>query len=379
MIRAHITDAEVMAAVRPGELSAYLYATGWRLTERTDNVAYWLWGHAGDEVEIAQPCNVAFRDYALRVGDAVVTLAAVENRSELAVLRGISQSTWDVYEYRPVPAGPMVPIDDGIAAYESLRALVAAAAYPVCAERDVPVQPTRRPQSVTDFLREVRLGPAGDGWFAVAAQVPVPPCWDGRRRSAPDGRRRDEPLGRRVSLRLDEAVRAATEAADSALVNRDGPDVFAAAVAQGVSANLCEALHGLGGPGTNSYELAVSLGAGRAGPALAPIRVRSDQLAVLKEAAAQLRAHVPEQGVTLTGEVVRLRRVDDTGGEITVVGRVEDGEPLRRIWIGLNDVDYGAAVRAHRDMRPVSVRGNLLRRGDRYHLTEPAGFRVEPG
>lgn len=97
---------------------------------------------------------------------------------------------------------------------------------------------------------------------------------------------------------------------------------------------------------------------------------------MLKEAASELRARTPEEGVVITGEVVRLHREPGGAGEITLVGRVDDQEFLRRIWMDLPGEDYELAMRAHQEMHEVSVTGNLVRRGTRYVLTSPSGFRI---
>jgi hypothetical protein len=109
---------------------------------------------------------------------------------------------------------------------------------------------------------------------------------------------------------------------------------------------------------------------------LAPVRFRRDHLPVLKEAAVELRARTPEEDVVVIGKVVRLHREAGGAGEITLVGRVDDQEPLRRIWLDLPTDDYATAMRAHQEMREVSVAGNLVRRGTRYVLAQPAGFRI---
>lgn len=186
-----------------------------------------------------------------------------------------------------------------------------------------------------------------------------------------------EPPERQVSLRLYQAVRAAHEAADAALLSADGLEPFTAGVDQGVSANLCEALAGFGGSAGHQFQISVSLAATRRNAAaLAPVRFRRDHLSVLKEAAVELRARTPEEDVAITGEVVRLHREGQTTGEITLVGRMEDSEVLRRIWMNLPISYYETAMRAHQEMRQVTVRGSLIRRGTRFYLSGPTGFRV---
>jgi hypothetical protein len=182
-------------------------------------------------------------------------------------------------------------------------------------------------------------------------------------------------LERQVSLRLYQAVRAAHEAADAALLSANGLEPFTAGVDQGVSANLCEALAGFGGSAGHQFQISMTLAATRRNAAnLAPVRFRRDHLPVLKEAATELRARTPEEDVAITGEVVRLHREGQSTGEITLVGRIEDSDVL-----DLPISDYEAAMRAHQEMRQVMVRGSLIRRGARFYLSGPTGFRVLAG
>jgi hypothetical protein len=385
VIRARVTDAEALAARTPAELSMYLRSLGWRLAERNGTLASWI-RSAGDdgEFEVLQPLDPASRDYAARVGDVVATLAVAEDRSELDILRAITEVSDDVHTVRIFPADEppgLIALEDGVTAYESLRSLVVAGAYPVFAAQHRVVQPARKPQELTDFLRTVRIGPAVEGSYTLSVHTPVPPrlaqhqplLFEGE-----DGRwAEDYPVARQVSLRMYAAVRAAHGAAETALLSSDGLDPFTHAVPEGLSANLCEALVGLGGSVGHPFEVSLSLAAVRGeATELAPVRFRRDHLPVLKEAAVELRARTPEEDVVVTGEVVRLHREAGGAGEITLVGRVDDQEPLRRIWLELPTDDYATAMRAHQEMREVSVAGNLVRRGTRYFLAQPAGFRI---
>lgn len=157
----------------------------------------------------------------------------------------------------------------------------------------------------------------------------------------------------------------------------EGLDCFTGGIDKGISANLCEALVGLGGGGQHPFEIALEPAASR--PiltAFAPVRFRRDHLPVLQQAAEDLRARTPESDVVVTGNVVRLHREPDSAGEITVVGRIDDQDALRRVWMELPASAYDIAMRAHERMCPVSVRGILIRRGTRLFLARPTGFEV---
>ena len=348
-------------------------------------MAFWGLPFDGDELEVMQPLDPGLRDYPSRVGDAIVVLSVAEGRSELDVLRQVSESTRDVHTVSLFPADApagMIAIEDGATAYDSLRGLVSAAAYPVFAQQQRAVHPARKPQGLTDFMRGVRVGPAAAGSYVLAAYTPVPPQLSGQPSLLDElggvtGPPEEEPLERQVSLRLYEAVRATREAADAALLSADGLEPFTTAVGRGVSANLCEALAGFGGGAGHPFQLSVSLAATRRhATTLVPVSFRRDHVPVLKEAAAELRAITPEEDVAVTGEVVRLHRERQSAGVITLVGRIEESDVLRRIWVDLPVADYEAATRAHQLMRRVTVRGNLVRRGTRFHLLGPTGFRL---
>jgi hypothetical protein len=362
----------------------YLRSTGWQLTERAGTVAIWVRATGSDgEFEVLQPLDPNSRDYAARVGDAVATLAVAEDRSELDILRAITDVSDDIHSVSIFPADEppgLIVLEDGVTASESLRNLVVASAYPVFARQHRAVQPARKPQELSDFLRTVRIGPAVEGSYTLAVHTPVPPrlaqqppLFDSETQPWSD----DYPVGRQVSLRMYAAIRAAHAAAEAALLTSDGLDPFTEAVGKGLSANLCESLAGLGGSAGHPFEMSLSLAAVRAEPTqLAPVRFRRDHLPVLKEAAVELRARTPEEDVVVTGDVVRLHREAGGTGEITLAGRVDDQEPLRRIWLDLSEDDYATAMRAHEEMREVSVSGSLVRRGTRYVLTHPSSFRL---
>ncbi len=276
----------------------------------------------------------------------------------------------------------MIGLDDGVQALESVRNLVMAAAYSVRSEQQKAVQPARKPAEVLRFLRDVRIGPSTEGSYVLNVHTPVPPLLAaGRTVLIVDGFDEvTEPFERRVALRLYDAVAAAGNAANEALVSDDGLDAFTAAVRHGISANLCEALVGIGGGSGHPFEISLSLAASRPLPGrrLPAVRFRHDHLPVLAAAAQELRERVAEDSVTIVGNVVRLHREGAGSGEISIAGTVEGDDRLRRFWMDLPESDYLQATRAHEQMLGVSVRGDLLRRGTRLYLRSPAAFQVFP-
>ena len=366
----------------------YLRSRSWETRERDATSVQWVRVVDGEEFEAVQPIDSGLRDYGIRVLDVLQVLAVVEDRSELDVLRDISNVSMDVHSIRAFPTDRppgMIGLEDGVQAFESLRNLILAAAYSVSAEQPKAVQPARKPAEVWRLLREIHIGPSTEGSYAITAHTPIPPrltsgqvpLFESDYVSALEP---SEPFERKVSLRVYDAVQAAHGAANAALTSPHGLDAFTASVNRGVSANLCEALVGLGGETGHPFELGLFLAASRPlrHRELKPIRFRHDHLPVLEAAAQELRERIAEEAVAVVGNVVRLHREGSGAGEISVAGTVEGEDRLRRIWMDLPAEDYVQATRAHEQMLNVSVRGDLVRRGTRHVLKSPSGFQVIP-
>ena len=102
-----------------------------------------------------------------------------------------------------------------------------------------------------------------------------------------------------------------------------------------------------------------------------------ESLPVLKEAARELRARLPEEDVRFRGNVIRLHREGNLGsGEFTVAGSIV-GDPdgkLRRVTISLAESDYEEAIAAHRSYEDVEMLGSLVQRGNRTSLLQAREF-----
>ena len=145
---------------------------------------------------------------------------------------------------------------------------------------------------------------------------------------------------------------------------------FHAAAAQGVSANLCEALAQLvAGDEVAELELLFGWAASRpVGDGVTrQIRLGSDIGTVLQEAARQLRATAPMPDFTLEGFVVRLESNAPSEGGTVVVAVVVDGRPLK-VRVAMKAEDYAKAIAAHRATHLLRCDGELTRVAKSYRL-----------
>jgi hypothetical protein len=333
--------------VRVAEISSYLSATGWReLPQRWRGAA--IWSRAGTEVLV--PPRDDLGDIDLRIGELLRGLAEAEGRGVGEVAKAIITPQLDATTYRALPGADPAGFPSlltGMRALRAIRKLLDTAARTVLEGPRTAFSgaPTGRVEQLLDAVR-LTVDPHPD--LALTLLLPLDP--DG----APG-------LGRAVATQLYDAAGALHEAVE----DDDDPAALDAAAAAGVSADFCAALSDLAGDGRRDpFQLDF-----RWAPA-APSELPARTLRFPAEAGVRIR------------QAARRLRQADLAGPTTVTGLVEslhddeDGEQRRRIlvrgelrtdrgssggrgvWVRLDDPDsYRTAVEAHRDRRPVRVRG----------------------
>ena len=116
-MKATIRDAATLSALKPLEIVAYLRSSGWTKTqEKSGQWSAWVRrDEADEEYEVSIPLVPTFRDFALRMGDALRVLEVVERRSQLEILRDLFITSADVIRVRLTDhelADGTVPIED---------------------------------------------------------------------------------------------------------------------------------------------------------------------------------------------------------------------------------------------------------------------------
>ncbi|MEU4100161.1 hypothetical protein [Streptomyces tanashiensis] len=381
--------------LRPRDVERYLRQRGWSPSGRVRYSARWEREWDGRPRRVLLPMDSELADYADRMADLIGALAELEGRPPAAVHQDLTLSGLDVQYIRTMPRTPSgtIPVQAAVLAVTSARDLLMAAACDTVLDGPRLVHPRRKPQRAKDFVDRARFGPSAPGSYVFQVQVPLPeerpqghlfedvPEWD----MAP------EPFARRVSRRMYEAVSAARLAAYDA-DDLDDADPFTSAVDEGVSADLCEALAGMGGHDGREgrgegplHGFSLSFGWSPRWPVpygSGPLEFSPRDVRILREGAQDLRRREPERGVTIVGRTTKLKRAADIGpGDVTVVARLmrENGDLVgqeRQIHLHLTEAEYDRATDAHRDRRDLRIEGDLTRRGNYHELTRITGFDV---
>ena len=377
-MKARILDEEALSAPSPRSIRVYLRARGWdRQLGNALRPDVWTLESGIGTYEVIAP-SASARDFPKRVGELLRTLSIVEERSELDVLRDLQTLSFDVQYVRMEHPGPTgtAPLRDAARALDAAYSALAASTTALREPRLV--LPHRHPTHTNELMRRVLAGPTGEGSYIVSLWVPVPP------KLTPEEDRvlfelEDAPFERRATLSFYRALRETRDALDEVQLQA-GIEAFTERMDLGISANLCEALVGISGEDEVPYDVRFSWALER------PVRgedetisFRSESITTLREAARELRELVPEENVTIDGNVIRLHREGRFGsGEITISGVIRDDptEKMRRVSVELSEPDYEAAIRAHDRYHDVSISGSLQRRGTRTHLTQARSFTV---
>ena len=362
-MRVSIRDRGALSAVSPAALSAYARAAGWRRQEpyRAHSDVYV--GEARPEIIV--PRTERLGDYASVVAALIDTFASVAGQDELAVYRSLVTTDRDVVRVRAAESEDgSVTLTAGVSLIDGAREMLLSAA---CSLREPqPVYRAGANREASDLLNRVRLGQTDHGSFVVTLLTPVvPPPMPAL---FPDADDWNAPIERRMTVRLVEALTAVRQATERTAAG--DKEAFGDAVAQGVSANLCEALVRLVEP---FPALDVGVSWARTRPlAIASNVVRFGQAdaALLREAARSLRDRAPRPDVDLYGFVRLLKRGEEDDDGIIGLATTIDGQ-RQSVKVVLERVDYERAIQAHHDRAPVVLKGDLDRLGQRWRLLNP--------
>jgi len=379
-MRVSVRDVATLSALKPLEMLTYLRSMGWsQAQETTGKQSVWVRkDQMGSEYEAVVPLSPTFRDFALRMGDVLRTLEVVENRSQLEILRDLFVTSADVVRVRLTDhelADGSVPIEDGAQFFQSARDLMLAAACAATGPRAY--FPTKKPGQATDYLRRTRLGQTEQGSFVLTIISRVPPSL-----GTENGQlfEMNEPFERRVTQRLAHSLVAVRKAAEDAAATGEVKS-FVDAVSKGVSANLCDAIVGMGRSTDMDRNLELDFSWSRSRPLTSDsviphkLLLPADSFPVIEQAAYLLKEQSPREEFEAIGPVIKLERPDGAPtGRVTIHCFIDD-QP-RKVTVELEDPDYKTAITAHKDEQIVQCFGVLIREGRSFRLKDPYQFKI---
>ncbi|MGC3030497.1 hypothetical protein ACPUER_36255 [Burkholderia sp. DN3021] len=360
--------------LRWGDLQSYLTASGW-----IDDGAFgpfasiWHRADRGD-AQVLLPTSEEAEDFWPRLADAVMAIAAFEDRSTGDVITAVSHSFGDVISIRVIHddvEGGTIPAVDGVALNEKALELLTAASMSFLSKR----QYHSRPTAVTNaFLDTLRLGQTAKGSYVVNlfALLPDP--------SINQPALGNVPMTNNIIANLSSGLKALNHAVSLRGKKRDEQKALDEAVAAGASANMCDALVGISGRDkSRAFEISITpLRPGNDALGSVKFSFGKDKVERLEKASEYYRRTYTAKDKTIQGYIKRLDRAHgEKHGTVLVAAVVDDSEKM--VEVDLGPRDYKRAIAAHAEDALVQCSGDVLIKPRSAILLNPTGFRVLNG
>jgi hypothetical protein len=391
------------ASVPLGLLRRYLIALGWQASNvRPSSIAvpleyqrfarqlidgrsdarrnfetYLLSEPGAENVELVLPRDINAPDFRSRMEGAIRTLSELQERSPEEIIADVRAVGFDVVRSRIQDT--LVQDDTVLLAIaanyiEGVKGLLAATAT-------TELEPTpyflRVKKEASEYADGCHFGHTFRGSFGFTIESPVV------RNVAPllFDLEQTPPFERRVIQRLARGLSDISEA-----VQRDEPDVIVKDLSSGFSANACEQFANLVEE-TAHTGMSFSFSFSPEWPPAPDLlqkrefQVGPQHVDITRAAARSLRAQPVRGEEQVFGRIIRLQSQADPSDLLTPTGEREvviqwSNEDLGDILVRvrLTPHDYLAAIEAHRNGRPVRLRGTLERKGRLWILSNPTDF-----
>jgi len=375
-VKGQVTDPEFLSSIRSVDVQLYLRSRGWKPIATTMQTEAVDWEFTGVDrsVEVTVPRNARWRDYARRVREVLAELSQLEGRSENAIAQDIQRASRDIIRMRAVVdnrTDGSIPLEDGSLLARSARSLMLAAA---CAAHEPRrAYGPRKPAPATEYLRGLSMGQTEVGSFVLTVLSPVPPAFT-QQTVLPfvDAAATPDHYNRRVTRTLSTALGAVTRATEASIATGDITP-FDDAVAEGVSADLCESLGILHECATvSAVSISVGWAPARPEPSQLPTshEFTPDAIEYIGAAGRSLRERSPVDDFEMLGIVIAIDRPSDAFAGVATVLTDVDGNP-RKVRIAVFGEDWTKAHDAMKLGLLLSCRGELTREGKHYELRNP--------
>lgn len=378
-----ITDGELQQ-LNPTDVRWYAVGLRWKQVPTKDSTIILLQHPVRELRQLLIPTNAIKDDNLSLLYEAVRTLADDEQRPRRDVLKDLLLPPADVMQLRvqseAADSGTM-PLAEGLKLLQSGSDLLLAAA---CSAHQPQASYARQSFApAQEFLKNCRLGQTEHGSFVATILAPVPASGTPSLFAAEDvDTLATAPYQRRVTLLLMQGIANIRSALDQA-----SPERVVENVAQGVSANLCEALVGIKLFDSRST-LEVRMRWSRTRPRVpttVPNRVSFTQseFPYIETAGRALREKLEPRRGRVTGHVINLHAepadlFEPFRGQVIVRALIAD--QAARVRFNLEEADYLRACAAHSSRQQIEATGILHRdaQAKLYELQQMQGFHVLP-
>ncbi|MFD1673800.1 hypothetical protein [Alicyclobacillus fodiniaquatilis] len=368
----------LIASLRPNDIKLYLRSKGWKCAFSYEHNlgSVWFFRSVNGEAEVILPEDPGLLDYNARILELLRNLEIVEDRSVSAIAYDISITGTDVLRFRIASSDVMsgsIPFMQASSLVRGVETMLLAAA---CATIQPKAYFPRMSYSeAKEYIQSCKMGQSERGSYIVTVMSPVTPALMTQSVLFPEYDVEDS-FQRRVLYTLFNGLHHLRGAL------ADGTsEAIEQTVAEGVSANLCEALT-LMQPANEVGELEIGVSWSPVRPLKrnlqqAKIKFTKDIFPLIDETVKYLRQTAPLDGFELSGLV---RKLDSShaplGGKVSILALMDE-KPVN-VSIDLSASAYQIAVQAHLSGAMLFCRGTLKKEGKGYRMEDVGDVRIDP-
>jgi hypothetical protein len=322
--------------------------------------------------EILIPSERDLIDYIQVVTTALKGISIYERRSLQNIISQIlvSGDLFKFYISTMSTKNGNIPLKEGLPLYDSISNLLI---FSACAE----LFPEKRAfpkklKAATDFAESCMIAPSNYGSFVANILCPLPS-------KESQGVAFDEypPLQRRSVIRILRGLNSVVEA-----VEIDSPNPIVEKYKTGLNANMCEALLEIMEiTKGNDLRVQASLSPSWVIPSdiSTEISLVSSSMDYLIAASTLFNEQAAKnENIILIGlalKLVRNPKEEDKERTIQLITSIE-GIGVKTVTVLLDEISYRKVVDAHRDIKFISIRGNLEKIKNRWYLTNPRELEI---
>jgi hypothetical protein len=368
-MKALFRDPAVLKNISPNQLAAYLQQKGWRQEAYFDQKAsIWIIENGTEDEEVLLPLNTNFRDYPFRISEILQTLEFIEQRPQADIYNNLIDSLSDIIRIRLTHEDfrdGTVPLNNGFNLVRHARDMMLSAACSTVESKKYFEK--KKPSEANDYLKEARFGQTKKGSFILTIISPI------KTTNMPNAL--EIPFERRVVEKLFKSlkfIRTIAEDIDISKTDLHLPENY---LESGLSSNLCEALTGIYKSGREQgIDLNLSWSSGISAPEdiLTSLVFPPEIMPAVSKIGKRLKADIVSD-YEIVGEVVKLERQNrDLNGQVTLMGKIKGG--MRKIKVDLPNEEYRVACQANQDRLSITCRGDLVKEGRLFSLTNLTSF-----
>lgn len=365
-MKAYYRDPEVLKRISPNQLAAYLQEKGWLQESYIEKKAsIWVIKNGNEEEEVLLPLNANFRDYSFRISEILKTLESIEQRPQDDIFNNLIGSLSDVIKIRLTHedfSDGTVPLNNGLNLVRYARDMMLSAACSTVESKKHFEK--KKPSEANDYLKEARFGQTKKGSFILTIISPINSL------NSPEA-----PFERKVVEKLFKSLKFIKTIAENIDVSKTDLDLPEDYLESGISSNLCEALTGIYKSGREKgIDLDLSWSSGMPAPTdiLTSLVFPPEIMPAVSKIGKRLKADIISN-YEIVGEVVKLERQNqESKGQVTLMGKIDGG--IKRIKVDLPDAEYRVASQANQDRASIVGRGDLVKEGRLFSLTNLTSF-----